>query len=234
MKLLRIPTDRAQSFIEVEVIDKHRDDHDERVVAMVGAVADHFARSGGTTLAVYDPETLYNVMLDELNGLDDAIEHGETESHYGMDASDARHMHRSVSALAMNVLKTSRNQAANRARPDAARAEAFDRLVGYVRSIVEPSPLIMTLSPETREKYLAPYRERLVADLDVSDIRKNTGLSAAIVRSLVERNGDDLARTLGVASVKYVKSSYSQSRKRYGWGMRGADTNPARVVVTIR
>lgn len=122
----------------------------------------------------------------------------------------------------------------NRAGPDAKRAAAFEKLVGYVRSIVEPSPLVMTLSPETREKYLAPYRERLVADLNVSDIRKNTGLSAAMIRSLVERNGDDVVRALGVLSVKYVKGSYTQTRKWLGWGMPGADTTPAHVVVKLR
>jgi hypothetical protein len=105
MKLLPITSDLLRSFVENELLAAHDlgvfdDDYDlERLNDMMEVLEDHFERSGKTAFAVYDSELQRELLLNEANGLDDAIEARDTQRQYDLTPADARKMHRAIIGL---------------------------------------------------------------------------------------------------------------------------------------
>jgi hypothetical protein len=98
-----LPLTPAQaSFVEVELIGRYVDDEDERTAAVMEIVSEHFgltAATGTPGLAVPDAELLRRLILDAMNGIDDAIDKGRSESEGYGDARAARGLHKAASAL---------------------------------------------------------------------------------------------------------------------------------------
>ena len=106
MRMRRIRLTPAQrEFLEIEIIEplSYDDDESTREFALE-------LEQTGLTLEVSldDAEVLANEVLDVLNGIDDAIEEGETMNRYSLDGRGARSLHRSGSALHRKLLEVLR------------------------------------------------------------------------------------------------------------------------------
>lgn len=83
----------ALSFLEVEVIGAYLEDEDPEVARIASELLDHLNRTGDLAPLA----AARSLVLDALNGLDDAIETGEGLG--AMTRAEARALHRSGSAL---------------------------------------------------------------------------------------------------------------------------------------
>ena len=72
MKLVRI-TEAQASVLAVEIVGRYVIDDDADRAAVAAIVADHLARSRGTSMAVPSP-LLAEMLLEVANGIDDEIE----------------------------------------------------------------------------------------------------------------------------------------------------------------
>lgn len=101
MKILPLTPAQA-SFVEVELIGRYAEDDDERTAAVISVVSEHFgltAATGTPGLAVADATLLRRLILEAMNGIDDAIDKGRSEQEGYGDARAARGLHRAASAL---------------------------------------------------------------------------------------------------------------------------------------
>jgi hypothetical protein len=101
MKILPLTPAQA-AFVEVELIGRYLDDEDERTAAVMETVSEHFgltAATGTPGLAVPDAELLRRLVLDAMNGIDDAIDKGRSEQEGYGDARAARGLHKAASTL---------------------------------------------------------------------------------------------------------------------------------------
>jgi hypothetical protein len=101
MKILPLTPAQA-SFVEVELIGRYVEDEDESIASVIETVAEHFGRTAATGtpgLAVPDAELLRRLILEEMNGIDDAIDKGRSESEGYGDARAARGLHKTASSL---------------------------------------------------------------------------------------------------------------------------------------
>lgn len=101
MKILPLTPAQA-SFIEVEIIGRYEDDEDPEVARVVEVVKTHFGRRLGGGLAVPNAVLTY-LILDVINGIDDAIEHGETQKQGYGTKRQAGALHRTGAVLLTKV-----------------------------------------------------------------------------------------------------------------------------------
>lgn len=120
------------------------------------------------------------------------------------------------------------------------RPEAFDRIVAYVRSIIDvPAFILKEKDPKRREQLLGLHARNMWNGLspDVADVSAETGLSRAMIQSVVEKNSEELTRALGGrASVRYWKGKRVASTAGFfapGCG-HTASREPAHLVVTLK
>lgn len=100
MKILSLTPAQA-SFIEVEIIGRYEDDGDPQVAHVIEVVK-HFGRRFGGGLAVPN-KILSDLILETINGIDDAIEMGETQKQGYGTKRQARALHRTGAALLKKV-----------------------------------------------------------------------------------------------------------------------------------
>jgi len=101
--MILLPVTEAQrSFIQIEVVERHEDSEDPQVRSVVEVVRDHLNLKYGGGLAVPNI-VLADLLLEVINGIDDAIEHGESERQGYGNAREARNLHRTGAALLKKV-----------------------------------------------------------------------------------------------------------------------------------
>jgi hypothetical protein len=101
MKILPL-TPAQRSFVEVEIIGRYEDDEDPQVERTIEIVKTHFGRRFGGGLAVPNV-VLSDLILDTINGIDDAIEEGSTQGYGYGTKRQARALHRTGAALLTKV-----------------------------------------------------------------------------------------------------------------------------------
>jgi len=95
-------TPAQASFVQVEIVDRYIDDEDPDIRATAEVVAEHLGRKHGGDLAVPN-DLVAGMILDAINGIDDAVEAGRAEHEGYGSAREARGLHRTGTALLKKV-----------------------------------------------------------------------------------------------------------------------------------
>ncbi len=101
MMLLPLTTPLQRGFVHVEIVERHFDDEDPTVAARVEVIRYHLEQGPG--LAVPDAAWLGDLVLEILNGIDDAISNKRSEREGYGTAQQARALHRAGSALLVKI-----------------------------------------------------------------------------------------------------------------------------------